>query len=380
MLQPVMDWIRWGSNRSPSFSHRRKILQLNATAAMTLGVLSLFSIAYLVSDNPALGRMALFHVPALAITAAVPWFNRRGWHDLARWALLMTVTALIVAGTWYSSGSHLRIHTIHIVIAMAGVVLFPLKAWRSALGIAVLNVALYGYAEFVGVSPPADLFPLSTTAFQFFRVAYLGTTIFTILCIAWVSELAVRRNELAFAELSGVDALTGLPNRRRVMVRLEETIAMSKRIGQYVAVLFLDLDNFKPLNDAHGHEAGDLLLREVADRLQGIIREMDLAARLGGDEFVAVISHLGSDREEAVRRMRGVSDQVRTAIAEPYRITMPGTEGLEHEVVHHCTASIGVALFRGAETDPEAILQRADAAMYRAKSAGRNQVRFDGAA
>jgi diguanylate cyclase (GGDEF)-like protein len=211
----------------------------------------------------------------------------------------------------------------------------------------------------------------------FFRVAYVGTTVFTILFIAWVGEHVVRRNELAFAELSGVDALTGLPNRRRVMLRLADAIAMSKRIRQYVAVLFLDLDNFKPLNDAHGHEAGDLLLCEVANRLRGIVREMDLAARLGGDEFVAVISHLGADRAEAMARMRMVSDQIRTAIAEPYRIMMPSPGLADREVVHHCTASIGVALFLGSETDPDAILQRADAAMYRAKAAGRNQVRFD---
>lgn len=376
MLQPVINWLRWGSNLSPSFSHHRKILQLNATAAMTLGVLVVFSVAYLASGNPALRRMALFQVPVMMITAVIPWLNRRGHHDVARWSLLLSVTALITAGTWLSSGSHLRIHTIHIVIAMAGVVLFPLKAWRSALALTLLNVALYSYAEFVGVTPSADLFPLSDTTFQFFRVAYLGTTILTILCIAWVSELAVRRNELAFAELSGVDALTGLANRRRVMVRLSEAIAMSKRIQQFAAVLFLDLDNFKPLNDAHGHDAGDLLLRQVATRLDGIVREMDLTARLGGDEFVAVISHLGAEREEAVRRMRIVSDQVRTALSEPYRIAKPG-DAAGSEVVHHCTASIGVALFLGAETDPEAILQRADAAMYRAKAAGRNQVRFD---
>jgi diguanylate cyclase (GGDEF)-like protein len=291
--------------------------------------------------------------------------------------MLLGITALIAAGTWYSSGSSLRLHTIHIVIAMSAGFLFPLKQWRSVAFLTLLNLALYFHAEFVGVAPPPDLLTLSDKVASLFRIAYVGTTVFTILFIAWIGEHMVRRNELAFAELSGVDALTGLPNRRRVMLRLTEAIAMSRRIRQYVGVLFLDLDNFKPLNDAHGHEAGDLLLREVANRLRGIVREMDLAARLGGDEFVAVISHLGADRTEAMTRMRKVSDQIRTAIAEPYRIAMPSPGGAEREVVHHCTASIGVALFLGSETDPEAILQRADAAMYRAKAAGRNQVRFD---
>ena len=134
MLQPVMDWLRWGSNLSPSFSHRRKILQLNATAVMTFGVLVGFSIAYLASGNPALLRMALFQLPVMVITAAIPWLNRRGQHDLARWGLLLSVTGLIAAGTWLSSGRHLRIHAIHIVIAMAGVVLFPPQGLAKRAG------------------------------------------------------------------------------------------------------------------------------------------------------------------------------------------------------------------------------------------------------
>lgn len=369
----VKSWLKWGCDQRTSFSHQRKILQLNITALMTHGLLWLFAVAHLLSGNPALRRMALFQVPVMAITVAIPWLSRRRRDSLARWALLLSVTALIVAGTWFSSGSHLRLHTTHIVIAMAAVVLFPVKQWRSVLGLVLLNTALYFHAEFVGVVPPADLFPMAADTQLAWRIAYVGTTIFTIVSVAWMAEHAVRRNELTFAELSGVDPLTGLPNRRRVMLRLADEIALSTRIRQYVGVLFLDLDNFKPLNDAHGHEAGDVLLREVAHRLRGIVREMDLAARLGGDEFVAVISHLGTDRAEAMTRMRRVGEEVRDAIAQPYRIPLAS----KHEVVHRCTASLGAVLFLPAESDPEAVLQRADAAMYRAKAAGRNQVCFD---
>lgn len=380
LQQRMLAWLTWGSDRSPSFSHRRKVLQLNATAAMTFAVVCFFSVAYLATDNAALRRMALVQVPVIAVTAAIPWLNRRGRHSLARWGLLLSVTALIAAGTWLSSGSYLRIHTIYIAVAMAAVVLFPFKEWRSAALLVLLNVGLFAHAEFVGVAPAADLLPLPDRTFLVFRVAYLATTIFSILCIVWVGEFVIRRNELTFAELSGVDVLTGLPNRRRVMLRLTDAMTMSKRIRQYVGLVFLDLDNFKPLNDAHGHEAGDVLLREVAKRLIGIVREMDLAARLGGDEFVVVITHLGEDRASALARMRMVSEQIRSAIAEPYRIAVPGPGTAPGGVTHHCTASIGVAVFLGAETDPEAILQRADAAMYRAKTEGRNRIRFDGEA
>jgi diguanylate cyclase (GGDEF)-like protein len=153
-------------------------------------------------------------------------------------------------------------------------------------------------------------------------------------------------------------------------------MAASKRSGSYAATMYLDLDNFKPLNDKHGHDAGDQLLIEVADRLTRCVREVDTVARFGGDEFVVVLSDLHCDREESLRQATTVAEKIRAALAEPYLLVVRGVDASESMVNHNCTASIGLALFLNHESSEDDILKWADSAMYEAKAAGRNVIRF----
>jgi diguanylate cyclase (GGDEF)-like protein/PAS domain S-box-containing protein len=170
------------------------------------------------------------------------------------------------------------------------------------------------------------------------------------------------------------DALTQLPNRRLLSDRLNQTMAASARSGYYGALMFLDLDNFKPLNDQHGHDVGDLLLIEVAERLKGCVREMDTVARFGGDEFVVMISELSWARHESRAEAGIIAEKIRRRLAEPYRLTVKRRGRADEVVEHQCTATIGVVLFVDHEARPDKILKWADAAMYRAKESGRNQV------
>jgi len=140
--------------------------------------------------------------------------------------------------------------------------------------------------------------------------------------------------------------------------------------------MFLDLDNFKPLNDAHGHDAGDLLLIEVADRLRACVREMDTVARFGGDEFVVIIGKLNEDRSESGEQATLIAEKIRAAVAKPYLICVPQEGNAQATVEHLCTVSIGVAFFHNHETAQDDILKWADAAMYKAKEAGGNLIRF----
>ncbi len=167
--------------------------------------------------------------------------------------------------------------------------------------------------------------------------------------------------------LAFYDALTRLPNRRLLVDRLEQVMTSSARSGLNAAVLFLDLDDFKTLNDSRGHEVGDLLLIEVAGRLRDAVREQDTVARLGGDEFVVVLQNLGTDAADAASQVRTVCEQVLTSLRQPYLL-----QGHEH----HMTASIGATLLRLPHATVDEVLKRADLAMYRAKDAGRNTLRF----
>jgi diguanylate cyclase (GGDEF)-like protein/PAS domain S-box-containing protein len=185
-----------------------------------------------------------------------------------------------------------------------------------------------------------------------------------------------KQMENAVHRLAFYDALTLLPNRRLLNDRLKQSMAASNRSGFFGALMFIDLDNFKSLNDTHGHDMGDLLLMEVAQRLNHCVRAMDTVARFGGDEFVVMITELSTDRTESAEQAAAVAEKIRLALAETYRLTLAHEGQTETTVEHHCTASIGVTLFVEHDAQPEDILKWADLAMYMAKDAGRNQVCF----
>jgi diguanylate cyclase (GGDEF)-like protein len=156
-------------------------------------------------------------------------------------------------------------------------------------------------------------------------------------------------------------------------------MASSKRSGRYGALMVLDLDNFKPLNDAHGHAAGDLLLEAVAARMLACVREVDTVARIDGDEFVVLLSEMDTDRSESMSQAGLIAEKIRLALAAPYSLPLTRQGQEASAVEHRCSASIGVVLFLNHEASQEDILRWADAAMYQAKAAGRNAIRFYGA-
>jgi len=175
--------------------------------------------------------------------------------------------------------------------------------------------------------------------------------------------------------LAFYDSLTSLPNRRLFAERLMQVMTLGQRKGHYGALFVLDLDNFKPLNDEHGHSSGDLLLIDVARRLESCVRESDTVARFGGDEFIVVLSELSCEKSTALEAALVIAEKVRGALEQPYRLTMPSDDG-DRCVLHHSAASIGVVLFLGHELSPEALFKLADNAMYVAKSLGRNRIHY----
>lgn len=194
--------------------------------------------------------------------------------------------------------------------------------------------------------------------------------------LSWFYDITERKlMDEQNRQLAFYDPLTSLPNRRLLNDRLSQIMSAGKRSGLYGALIFLDLDNFKPLNDTHGHEVGDLLLIEVAIRLKNCVRSMDSVARFGGDEFVVMLSELDSGKVESTAQAGYVAKKILAALSEPFLLSV-GAEGTGATVMHRCTASIGVAVFSAHEASQDDIIKWADAAMYQAKDAGRNQIRF----
>jgi diguanylate cyclase (GGDEF)-like protein len=177
-------------------------------------------------------------------------------------------------------------------------------------------------------------------------------------------------------QLAFYDDLTKLPNRRLLIDRLSQAMSSGKRSGLYSALIFLDLDNFKPLNDRHGHVVGDQLLMEAAGRLASCVRESDTVARFGGDEFVVLLNGLSEDKTTSTSQGGIVAEKVRACLSANYFLSDARGGHSALSIEHHCTASIGVVIFGNDATTPHDVLKWADAAMYEAKRSGRNSIRF----
>lgn len=171
-----------------------------------------------------------------------------------------------------------------------------------------------------------------------------------------------RINQLAF-----FDQLTDLPNRTLLRDRLKQALASSLRSGRYGALLLIDLDYFKTLNDTLGHDMGDILLKQVARRLAECVREEDTVARLGGDEFVVLLVSLSESRSEAASLVERVGRKISVALNQPFELK---------EVSYRITLSVGASVFLGQQTEIDTLLKQADLALYKAKDAGRNALRF----
>ena len=176
-----------------------------------------------------------------------------------------------------------------------------------------------------------------------------------------------KKSENQIKKLALYDALTGLVNRRLLGDRLGQAIAASRRNQKYGAVLMLDLDHFKSLNDTTGHDIGDALLIEVAKRLNGCIRQTDTVARLGGDEFVVLLEWLDGQHEFSQKKALDIAEKIRVSLSLPYVLS-------NEKHMCHSSASIGVVIFKGHTHTGSELLKRADVAMYEAKDLGRNRV------
>lgn len=185
--------------------------------------------------------------------------------------------------------------------------------------------------------------------------------------IVYQDVTRLRKASEEIEQLAFYDPLTGLPNRRLLTNRLQRAVSDMAQLGQQGALLFLDLDDFKTLNDTLGHDVGDLLLQEVAKRIRACLRDDDTVARLGGDEFVVMLLHLSPEAGEATRQVRELGEQLRTALNHPFAL---------RERLYQSSASLGATLFGDGHQSAAELLKQADIAMYQVKKAGRNGLCF----
>ena len=296
--------------------------------------------------------------------------NLRGATDAAIVLVLGTMTAVVSASLWLSQGLYSgALLGYPVILIVAGMVsrlrLFVALLLFMLASVALITcAALFGWQHFV--PQPMGLG----------RMVNVSCILLVCACAVWIlaNDLRqtmqrlqreiqrVKASEASFTHLAQHDALTNLPNRLLVSDRMEQAIGQARRYGRRAALLYLDLDNFKNINDSLGHDAGDELLKEVAGRLQGVVREMDTVSRQGGDEFLIVLTDVPD-----LDAISAVANHVLSAMTQPFSL-----KGMQIVT----SVSIGVALYPEDGDDFAALLKHADLAMYQAKAEGRNAFRF----
>jgi diguanylate cyclase (GGDEF)-like protein len=253
-------------------------------------------------------------------------------------------------------------------IASVGIAGHPDIIYFGGGGIPAIMASMKVPSEGLTLFAVAEIPQISTL--QRDRRRLFAATATTGVLLGWVAVGLLmwrKRAEDEINLLAYYDPLTHLPNRRLLLDRLQLAIAASSRTKREGALLFIDLDNFKTLNDTFGHAKGDLFLQQVTQRLTACVREGDTVARLGGDEFVVMLEDLSENPEDAAAQIKIVGEKILTNLNQPYALASQE---------HHGTASIGATLFGESRNSIDDLLKQADFAMYQAKADGRNTLRF----
>ena len=307
---------------------------------------------------------------ALVLVLTGRWLNRRGRVELSVALVLCSLTALLSASMWFSQGLYsAAVLGFPAVLIVAGMV----ASLRLFIGLLLSILAVVAWLTFAALSGLQQFTPLPLGLGRMINVSCI---LLTCAAAVWLLANDLRRtllrlqqeivrvkdSEASFTHLARHDALTDLPNRLLVRDRMEQAIGHARRDGRQVALLFLDLDNFKTVNDSLGHAAGDELLQEVARRLRETLRDIDTVSRQGGDEFLMVLSEV-----DDLAAVSTLADQIQQRLAQPFAL-----KGMQIVT----SISIGISLYPGDGEDFDTLLKHADLAMYQAKSAGRNAYRF----
>ncbi len=298
------------------------------------------------------------------------WLSRIGRHDPARQFLILSMFALASAAMWFDQGPYNGVLLGYAAILVIAGMLARMRLLFVLLLLMLVWLGWLNYAEISGLRSfevqPLGLRRFVNSAVFLSVIActvwWLASDLRSLLARLRAENRRVRESEVSLAYQAQHDALTGLPNRLLARDRLEQALQQAHRAGRQVALMYLDLDNFKTVNDSFGHAQGDELLREVAARLRASVRETDTVCRLGGDEFLLVLAEL-EHSEGAVQ----VARKIQANLSAPLQLG---------EVTLNCSCSIGIALYPGDGDCFASLSQHADMAMYEAKAAGRRTFRF----
>lgn len=363
MFDRILLLLRYGEESGAGVTAKRKIHHVNYIVLIAVVVYTGYILFYGVFS----GKSIAFRNSAIVVAAFMPFvfippiLNKRGRLRLARWVMGLNYPGVVLGLIFFGQGNHFNAHFYFLAFATVHFTYFPLSQWRDTAFLLLLNVSLF-VISYLGMFPPhPDVHLLSPAFTSFLGLVNVLLSALITGAMFFVAEYMTAQSEEELEALSATDSLTGLLNRHGFMVRFEKECRRCQHEGSVGALLFFDLNKFKVLNDEHGHEAGDLLLREVARRIRGSLRTSDVVARIGGDEFVALICPAGSTTDQASARATATVEIIRERLSEEYIIDL-NTNAVKYE----CSSSIGIATYDGS-LNREAVLRQADHLMYEDK-------------
>lgn len=315
-------------------------------------------------------------------TSAVREYQRTVTRSIPLWVIWAPVGLAPVVGIVFLEAHALRFSLLSVILLLQALLL-AWHAWQPELterrerGRWLMVAGSVVLAGNMGMRIVAGLGATDWSAEVIVSPSVQAMTYFVALVVLLLNTVGfllmhMERSSAQLAESLNHDPLTNLPNRRLLMDRLEMAIAQAKRSTAHGALMFIDLDHFKVVNDSYGHAVGDVLLLGVADRLRGRVRGSDTVARFGGDEFVVLFPSLDGEAGRARLLAEELATKILESLAEAHQLPVQDAGGVSTVVAHHSPGSIGIALFHGA-SDASGTMKSADGAMYRAKQRGRNQ-------
>lgn len=369
--------------RQRVFLERIALYYRSLSAAIGAVVVNSALLAFLLLDTDSETTLLLWFaaivVLSLGRAVSVYVFNHQNdeqrQRNVRRWYLDMLIGTALSGFIWgaagwlfYDSSDMLDQFVLAIVLAgMAAGAIVSLSPFREASSVFLALILLPFTLRSIGEQTEAAIVMAIMVLFYLSMLLLFSRRVHQTVLNGLEMQYMRSRAERTVEFQALFDELTGLPNRRLLQDRLAQTHAYVKRSGGHAALLFLDLDHFKRVNDSLGHAVGDKLLEEVAHRLRSFMRSDDTAARLGGDEFIVLMGRIHGDEEHVLSAVQRRGEELRRSIERPMNIR--GNE-------IHISASIGVSLLPGHTEDTDDLLKHADTAMYQAKDDGRNTLRF----
>lgn len=371
MLNRLLTLLHSGEENADGVYEKRKVHHLNIIVLLTFIISISYILVYLIIDssNTVLLNSATSIYSFFPLAFITLLLNKKGKLRLARWSISMNFIGIITSLMIFGQGNYFNAHFFYLAFASALFTYFPLSQWKDIVFFFIINLSLFIISHIGVFQPYPEIHAVDADFTAIFSTVNIIASAFVLAGLMFVSEYATETSDHNLQALSTTDSLTGLLNRHGFTTRFEEERLRSGRTESFGALLFFDLNKFKPLNDQYGHNAGDLLLKEVALRLQHSLRKTDVIARIGGDEFIALMCQAGEDEKYTLKQAKLTAEIIRASLAEEYLLETSGNLSTE-TIKYHCSTSVGIASFN-IDSDIEEVLKQADLEMYKDKELSR---------